>query len=392
MKKTITVLTATRAEYGLLKTIIKALCADGNFEVKIAVTAAHLSPEFGFTINEIENDGFKIDFKTESLLSADTPSAVSKCMGLTLIAFADYFTQNKPDAFVILGDRYETLAAACAAFNARIPIIHLYGGETTEGAIDEAYRHAITKMSYLHLTSTEEYKNRVIQLGESPERVLEVGAIGVENALNTDLLTIEELEKHLSIKLNTGYAFATFHPVTLENNTSVSQLNELLKAISNFPETLFIFSKSNADSEGRLINKTLESFCSDNKNVSVFSSLGMNAYLSAVKHSRFVIGNSSSGLIEVPSFKIPTINIGDRQKGRLLASSVICCEPNCESIISAINLASDKEFRAGLSKTVNPYGDGKTSSKIVNIIKTTLNGPIDLKKKFYNIRMTNEQK
>ncbi|MDD3323413.1 MAG: UDP-N-acetylglucosamine 2-epimerase [Paludibacter sp.] len=388
MKKNITILTATRAEYGLFKTIIKALLADGNFDVKIAVTAAHLSPEFGFTVNEIENDGFKIDFKTETLLSADTPSAVSKCMGLTLIAFADYFTQNKPDAFIILGDRYETLAATCAAFNARIPIIHLYGGETTEGAIDEAYRHAITKMSYLHLTSTDEYRNRVIQLGESPERVVEVGAIGVENALNTELLTIEKLENYLGIKLNSTYAFATFHPVTLENNTSIMQLSELLKAISKFPDIQFIFSKSNADSEGRLINKMLDNHCVENKNVSVFSSLGMVAYLSAVKHSKFVIGNSSSGLLEVPSFKIPTINIGDRQKGRLMASSVICCEPNCESISSAINLALNEEFRSRLSETVNPYGDGKTSSKIVNVIKTILNNPIDLKKKFYNLRIT----
>lgn len=387
MKKTITVLTATRAEYGLLKNIIKALMDDGSFDVKVVVTAAHLSPEFGMTCQEIEDDGIKIDRKIETLLSADTPSAMSKCMGLTMIGLADYFAENRPDAFMVLGDRYETMAAACAAFNARIPIIHLYGGETTEGAIDEAYRHAISKMSYLHLTSAEEYRNRVIQLGEAPERVFAIGAIGIENALKTKLLSVKELSKSLGISLSDNYAFATFHPVTLENNTAEQQINELLKALSKFKDMQFIFSKANADADGRIINSIIADYCTRHDNFYLFDSLGMKRYLSAVKHAKFVIGNSSSGVIEVPSFGIPTINIGDRQKGRLMSSSVIQCQPVQKEIEEAVSKALSPEFRKKAAKTRNPNGDGKTSDRAVCLIKAFLNHPIDLKKKFHDINV-----
>lgn len=385
MKKTIAVFTGTRAEYGLLKTIIKGIVADGTFNIKIVATAAHLSSEFGMTYKEIEEDGLKIDRKIETLLSSDSPSAVSKSMGLTLIGFADYFSETKPDAFMILGDRYEALAASCAAFNAKIPIIHLYGGDTTEGATDEAYRHSISKMAYLHFTSTEEYRKRVIQLGESPERVFAVGEIGIENALNTKLLSLKELSESLSVELRRNYALATFHPVTLENNTSEKQIKALLKALNKQNDMEFILTKSNADSGGRSINEILEDYCSKHNNFHLFSSLGMLKYLSAISHSKFVIGNSSSGLIEVPSFKIPTINIGDRQKGRLMASSVICCRPTQTEIEKAIAKALSPEFRKIASKSINPYGDGKTSEKIVKIIKKVFGKPIDLKKKFYDI-------
>ena len=385
MKKTICVFTATRAEYGQLKTIIKALMKDGSFNIKVVATAAHLSPEFGMTYHEIEDDGIKIDRKIETLLSADTPSAISKSMGLTMIGFADYFAETKPDAFLVLGDRYETLAAASAAFNARIPIIHLYGGDTTEGAVDEAFRHAISKMSFLHFTSTEEYRKRVIQLGESPERVFAVGEIGIENAINTKLLSLKELSKSLGIELSNNYALGTFHPVTLENNSSEKQIKAILKALSKHNDMQFIFTKANADTNGRIINKVLEDYCEKHKNFYLFSSLGMLRYLSAIKHARFVIGNSSSGLIETPSFKIPTINIGDRQKGRLMASSVICCEPTQTSIEKAVEKALSPEFRKVASKTANPYGDGKTSEKIAKIIKKIFSKPVDLKKRFYDI-------
>ena len=385
MKKTICVFTATRAEYGLLKTIIKALIADNTFNIKVVATAAHLSPEFGMTYQEIVDDGIKIDRKIETLLSADTPSAISKSMGLTMIGFADYFTETKPDAFLVLGDRYEALAAASAAFNARIPIIHLYGGDTTEGAVDEAYRHAISKMSFLHFTSTEEYRKRVIQLGESPERVFAVGEIGIENAINTKLLSLKELSKSLGIELRSNYALGTFHPVTLENNSSEKQIKAILKALNKHNNMQFIFTKANADTNGRIINQILEDYCEKHENFYLFSSLGMLRYLSAIKHARFVIGNSSSGLIETPSFKIPTINIGDRQKGRLMASSVICCEPTQTSIEKAIEKALSPEFRKVASKTTNPYGDGKTSEKIVKIINKIFSKPVDLKKRFYDI-------
>ena len=385
MKKTICVFTATRAEYGLLKTIIKVLISDGTFNIKLIATGSHLSPEFGLTYREIEDDGIKIDKKIETLLSSDSPSAISKCMGLTMIGFADYFAETKPYAFMVLGDRYEALAATCAAFNAKIPVIHLYGGDTTEGAADEAYRHAISKMAYLHFTSTEEYRKRVIQLGEAPERVFAVGEIGIENALHTKLLTVKQLSKELEVDLSKNYAVATFHPVTLEADSAEKQIKNILKALNKQKDMQFIFTKANADSDGRRINEILEDYCSKNMNFHLFSSLGMLKYLSAISHAKFVIGNSSSGLIEAPSFKIPTINIGDRQRGRLMASSVICCEPTLADIEKAVAKALSSEFRKIASKTNNPYGDGKTSEKIVRIIKRVFSKPIDLKKKFFDI-------
>lgn len=386
MIKKICVLTATRAEYGLLSPIIKRMREDSELEVKVVVTGAHLSPEFGLTYKEIENDGIEIHKKLEILLSADSPSAISKSMGLAMISFADYFAENEFDGLMVLGDRYETLAVCCAAMNATIPIIHLHGGETTEGAIDEAVRHAITKMSYLHFTSTEVYRRRVIQLGENPDRVYNVGAMGVENALHTPLMTKEELAMDLGIDLKGPYGVLTFHPVTLETNSAEKQMRELLSALDDIKDMQFIVTRANADTEGRVINAMLEEYAAKNSNIHVYSSLGMRRYLSAVKYAKLVIGNSSSGLIEAPAFKVPTINIGDRQKGRIRAESVIDCEPECEKIISAIKEALSEGFRAGLREMENPYGDGRTSERIVEAIKKRLgNGERNLKKKFYDI-------
>jgi GDP/UDP-N,N'-diacetylbacillosamine 2-epimerase (hydrolysing) len=385
VRKKICVLTATRAEYGLLKPIIKKLNEDSIFDVKVVVTGAHLSPEFGLTYKEIEQDGIVIDEKIEILLSADTPAAISKSMGLAMISFADYFAKVKPDMLVVLGDRYETLAVCCVAINQRIPIAHLYGGETTEGAVDEYIRHAITKLSYLHFTSTEEYRNRVIQLGEQPDRVFCVGAIGIENIFNEKLLSKTELEKSLNFKLDKPYAVVTFHPVTLENYSSAEQLQVLLNACKKHKDMKFIFTKANADTDGRIINKLLDEYVQEQDNAIAATSLGIVRYLSAIKYSSMVIGNSSSGLIEVPSFGVPTIDIGDRQKGRLRADSVINCEPVQEDIEKAISLALTDQFKERARKTINPYGDGNTSDKIVEKIRDFLiNRKIDLKKRFYD--------
>ena len=385
MKKIISILTATRAEYGLLKPIIAKLNIVEEFDVRIVATGAHLSPEFGLTYQEIEKDGFIIDEKIEILLSSDTPSSVSKSMGLAMISFADYFEKLNPDLLVVLGDRYETLAVATVAMNQRIPLAHLYGGEITEGAIDESIRHAITKLSYLHFTSTDEYRNRVIQLGEHPERVYTVGAIGIENILNEKLLLKEELENDLKISLSKPYAVVTFHPVTLENNSSEKQIKALLEVCKKYKNLSFIFTKANADAEGRIINKFIDRYASENKNISVFISLGMRRYLSALKYCSIVIGNSSSGLLEAPSFGIPTVNIGDRQKGRFQASSVINCKPMQESIRHALDLALSEDFQQKSKNTINPYGNGETSNKIVNVIKEyMINDKINLKKKFYD--------
>ncbi len=386
MKKKVCVLTANRAEYGLLKPVIRRLRIDETLDVRVVVTGAHLSPEFGLTYQEIEQDGILIDKKIEILLSSDTPSAISKSMGLALFGFADYFSESRPDLLIVLGDRYETLAVCCAATNARIPIIHLHGGEATEGLIDEAIRHSITKMSNLHFTSTETYRKRVIQMGEDPTRVFNVGAIGVENALNTKLMNLKELETNLGISLGSKYAIGTFHPVTLDQSTAEAQTHELLKALARHKDILFLFTKANADTDGRIINELLTHYASENNNFVLVDSLGMRRYLSALNSALFVIGNSSSGLIEVPSFGIPTINIGDRQKGRITGDTVINCEPVEVEIDKAINKALDTSFRMTCTKAINPYGTGNTSQKIVAIVREFLdNNRIDIKKKFFDL-------
>lgn len=386
MKKKICVLTATRAEYGLLKPVILKLMKVPEFDVYVAVTGAHLSPEFGVTYKEIERDGIVIDEKIDILLSGDSPAAISKSMGLAIIGFADYFSKLNPDMLLVLGDRYETLAVCCAGMNQRIPIAHLYGGETTEGLIDECIRHAITKMSYLHFTSTEQYRRRVIQLGEHPDRVFNVGAIGVENIHNETLLTKSELEAALNFKLDKPYAVVTFHPVTLEDNTSREQFQELLEACNQHKDMKYIFTKANSDANGRIINYLIDSYVGKNSNCVVFTSLGTKMYLSSLKYCAMVIGNSSSGIVEVPSFGKPTINIGDRQRGRLQADSIINCDPKSDSIGNAIKLAKTKDFCEKAKNTINPYEKNNTSDHIVSVIKETLlRNDLNLKKTFYDI-------
>ena len=387
MKK-IAVLTATRAEYGLLAPIIKKLKSVVGLETFVLATGMHLAPEFGSTYREIESDGVRIDKKIEILLSADTPSAISKSMGLALIGFADYFSDQPLDALMVLGDRYETLAVSCAAMNARIPIIHLYGGETTIGAVDEAIRHSITKMSCLHFTSTAEYRRRVIQLGEAPERVFNVGAMGVENALNTKFLTREELSASIGFNLDGVYAVVTFHPVTLEGDPT-DQIEELLSALDGVDGMKFLMTKANADAGGRLINERLTAYVSTRKNCLLVESLGARRYLSALKYAALVIGNSSSGIMEAPAFKIPTVNIGDRQTGRLKPESVIDCSARSDEIAAAIERARRLKSAGAFDGMINPYGDGRTSEKIVSMVADwLLSDRIELKKIFYDLPTT----
>lgn len=385
MKK-ISILTSTRAEYGLLAPIIKKLEKDPKIDVRVVATGAHLSPEFGMTVNEIKSDGVIVDKEIPILLSSDTQEAISKSMGLAMISFSDYFATCKPDALMVLGDRYETLAVCISALNAQIPIIHLHGGEATEGAIDEAVRNAITKLSYLHFTSTDEYRKRVIQMGEAPDRVYTSGAMGVENALKTKLMSKEDLEASLECSLGEHFSVLTFHPVTLENHTAQAQINELLKVMEKYPNITFLCTKANADTDGRIINQCLHKYTETHTNAYLYDSLGMRRYLSAVSHAEFVIGNSSSGIIEVPSFKIPTINIGDRQKGRIQANSIINCLPEADSISQAIEQALSPSFRKSLSVVINPYGQGDTSDTIVRVTKDyLLNNKMKLQKKFFDM-------
>ncbi|MFU7516440.1 UDP-N-acetylglucosamine 2-epimerase [Clostridium sp. HCS.1] len=385
MKK-ICVVTGTRAEYGLLKPLIDKISKDCDLELQLIATGMHLSPEFGMTYNNIVEDGYNINEKIEILLSSDTSVGISKSMGLATISFSEAFERLKPDMIIVLGDRFEIFAVCSAAVVAKIPIAHLHGGETTEGAFDEAFRHSITKMSYLHFTSTEEYRKRVIQLGEDPTRVFNVGAIGVENIMEIDHMSKEELEKSIGFNLGNSFSLVTFHPVTLENSTSEGQIKEVLNALDSIEDMKFIITKANSDSDGRIINKVIDDYCDKDKSKYIsFTSMGYKRYLSAMKYCDMVIGNSSSGIIEAPSFKKATINIGDRQKGRTQAKSIINCKPIKDEIIKSINIARSDEFKMVLESTKNPYENGKTSERIMYEIKKILNNSIDIKKSFYNI-------
>lgn len=385
MKK-ICVITGTRAEYGLLKPVIEKINKDEELELALIATGAHLSPEFGLTYKEIENDGYVIDKKIEMLLSADTPGSIVKSMGVEMIGFADAFAEVKPDMIIILGDRYEMLTAASAAMIYRIPIAHIHGGETTEGAIDEAIRHAITKMSYLHFAAAEVYRNRIIQLGESPERVFNVGALGVENIKTVKLLDKNILENSINFKINENTVMVTYHPVTLEKESSAQQFGNLLYVLENRPEWNIIFTKANSDTDGRIINQMIDRFVAEHKNRSIaYMSLGQIRYLSALKYCSMVIGNSSSGIIEVPSFHIPTVDIGDRQRGRAASGSVIRCGTDAEDIDDALRKAVRDDFRQNIKNEKNPYEGENTSLKTVNIIKRFLQDGIDIKKKFYDL-------
>lgn len=384
MKK-ICVVTGTRAEYGLLYWLMKEIDADPALELQIIATGMHLSPEFGLTYKEIEKD-FTITKKIEMLLSSDTSVGISKSMGLAQISFAEAYDDLNPDIVVVLGDRYEIFSAVSAAMIARLPIAHLHGGETTEGAFDESIRHSITKMSHLHFTAAEEYRKRVIQLGEHPDRVYNVGGMGIENIKRLQLLDKKAFEESIDFKLAKKNILVTFHPVTLEESTAQSQFQELLNALDSLIDTHTIFTKANSDTDGRIINQMIDEYVAKNKDKSVaFTSLGQMRYLSALQFMDAVLGNSSSGLLEAPSFKIGTINIGDRQLGRLKAQSIIDCKPEQKSIGQAIEKLYSDEFRANLKNVQNPYGTGNASIKIIDIIKKTDVSNI-MKKSFYDLK------
>ncbi|MFA5240437.1 MAG: UDP-N-acetylglucosamine 2-epimerase [Phycisphaerae bacterium] len=386
MKKTICVFTGTRAEYGLLKPLMDRINKDRDWNFQILVSGMHLSAEFGLTYKEIEKDGFKISEKVKILTNSDSIADISKSIGTGISGYSQALGRLRPDLIIILGDRFEALAAAIAALIARIPIVHIGGGEATYGLIDEAIRHSITKMSLLHFTSTEEYRQRVVQLGESPRRVFNVGAIGIDNILGMKLLTRPELERSLDFNLGEKSALVTFHPVTLEDNTAKYQVTELLKALDACRGLKIIFTKPNADPGGRIIIKLIDAYVRRSPNKAVaFSSLGQLRYLSCLKNVNLVIGNSSSGIIEAPSLKIPTVNIGDRQKGRIRAMSVIDVKPESGQISKAIQKALSPEFSKFCKTVSNPYGKGGTAEKIYRLIKRHISSLKDIKKTFYAI-------
>ncbi|EGQ7930508.1 TPA: UDP-N-acetylglucosamine 2-epimerase (hydrolyzing) [Vibrio vulnificus] len=382
----ICVVTATRAEYGLLKCLLDDIQNDPELELQIISTGSHLSPEFGYTNQQILDDGFCVNKQIEILLSSDTPVGVSKSMGLAQISFAEAFEELRPDLVVVLGDRYELIPIVSAANIARIPVAHLNGGELTEGAIDELIRHAITKLSQLHFTAMEEYSRRVIQMGESPDRVFNIGEVGLDNILRMELLSKSAFEESIGVKLKKKNLLFTYHPETTQSVDEIeADFNHILAALDTLDDCLIIFTKANADVGGRLINKMIDRYVVDHKDKSVaFTSLGQLRYLSALQYVDAVVGNSSSGIVEAPSFRIASINIGSRQKGRVRADSTIDVEVEKQQIIDAIATIYTDAFQERLYTVVNPYGQGNSSQKLVSIIKS-----VDLSKlkskKFYDV-------
>lgn len=384
-KRKICIVTGSRAEYGLLYWLMKEIQRDPDLQLQIIATGMHLSPEFGLTYKKIEEDGFTIDEKVEMLLSSDSPVGIAKSIGLGVIGFADALERQKPDILVVLGDRFEIFAAAQAAMIDRIPIAHIHGGETTEVAIDEAIRHAITKMSHFHFTATELYRRRVIQLGEAPERVINYGAPGLDNINKLKLLDKTSFERSIDFKLGKPSFLVTYHPVTLSDTMPEKAFKEILKAIDHFPQATIIFTKANADTEGRSINYSIDKYMEKNfVRVRVFASMGQLLYLSAIKNTDIIIGNSSSGITEVPSFHKPTVNIGQRQQGRLKAASIIDCEEKAHAIVAAIKKGLSPGFKKILRSSNNPYGNGNASLKIKKYLKKVSLQNI-LVKTFYDV-------
>lgn len=380
------VVTATRAEYGLLSPVIRRLRDYENEELRIEliVTGTHLSEAYGYTVSEIEEAGIRIDYRISVPILSASGCDISKNQAEILVKFTNLFAGQGYRAVLLLGDRYETLAVAIAAENTKTPVFHMCGGDTTEGAMDEWIRHSVTKISYLHFVTNEESRKRVIQLGEAPERVFNYGATGIDNSLAAaDMTKVEALS---SVGLGEcRYAICTYHPVTLGNSCVEEQICNLITAVERYPDIQFIVTKSNADQGGARINALLDETESQTKNLHVFASLGVRRYLSLVKYAEFVLGNSSSGIIEAPAFGVPTVNIGDRQRGRLQSESIINCGESADAICEAINIALSKKHKALCREVRSPYGDGHAAEQIAAKIVETLRKKIDLKKKFYNL-------
>jgi UDP-hydrolysing UDP-N-acetyl-D-glucosamine 2-epimerase len=384
-KRKIAVVTGTRADYGLLYWVLQKIHGDPELVLQLVVTGMHLSPEFGLTVKEIEADGFPIAERVEMLLSSDTEVGVSTSIGLGVMGFASTFSRLEPDILVLLGDRFEILAAAIAAVVARIPIAHIHGGESSEGAIDESFRHAITKMSHIHFPAVDLYARRIRQMGEDPEKIFTCGAPGLDNIYDLKLPGREELSGELGISLRHPIALITYHPVTLEENTASPHIANLLGALLGRGLTL-LFTYANADAGGRVINQMIDNFVKHEPNAHVFPNLGQRRYLGLLNIADVMVGNSSSGIIEAPSFKLPVVNIGDRQRGRVRAANVIDCGVERDEIAEALDQALGKDFKERLSHLVNPYGSGQASARIVAVLKGVSIGERFLKKRFLDIQ------
>jgi GDP/UDP-N,N'-diacetylbacillosamine 2-epimerase (hydrolysing) len=389
MKRKICVVTGSRADYGLLRSVMQEIKEDGDLDLRVIVTGMHLSSKFGNTYKEIEGDGFEIDYRIECLNSTDSAISLADSMGKVLEGCVEIFDALKPDIVLVLGDRFEIFAAAAATLISRIPLAHIHGGEKTLGSYDEAFRHSITKMAQIHFVATKEYRNRVIQLGEHPSYVYQVGSVGIDDIKGFNLLSREELENKLNIKINEKSLLVTFHPETLSNESPLIQMTELLSALSECKNTTLIFTLPNADTGGLHLIDLIERFVRENRNAYVFKNLGRFTYLSCLATVDGVVGNSSSGFLEAPSFKIGTINIGSRQTGRIKAPSIINVNANKQEVLNAIRNLYSEEFMSLLETVKNPYGDGGASSRIKQVLKqVSLDGII--RKDFFDLEYAPE--
>jgi UDP-hydrolysing UDP-N-acetyl-D-glucosamine 2-epimerase len=382
--RTIGVVTVARSDYGIYRPILRQIQADSDLKLMLFVGGMHLSPEYGLTVRNIEQDGFAIAERVEMLLASDTPEAISKAMGLGLIGFAQAYTRSRPDILLVLGDRFEMFAAAAAAMPFHIPLAHLHGGESTEGQIDEAIRHSLTKMSHLHFVSAPPYAARVIQLGEAPWRVTVSGAPSLDNLADLPLMSQAETERQLGLALDPAPLLVTFHPVTLEYEKTSDHIAELLAAL-DATQLPVLFTYPNADTSGRIIIAAIEQFVNTHANARAAVSLGTPLYFSLLQYVRAMVGNSSSGIIEAASFALPVINVGLRQKGRFHAQNVIDVPCDRDAIGVAIGRAANDEFRHSLRGMTNPYGEGQAAAKIVRVLKETHLGPELLLKHFYDL-------
>ena len=391
MKPTLCVISGSRADYGLLKNVLLPLKKSKSLNSQFIVTGSHLSSKHGNTIKEIKDDNMQIDAELKILSNDDSSVGIAEALSKGIDSTAKTLKKLNPSMVLVLGDRYEIFAASIAAMISNIPISHIHGGENTEAAIDEAIRHSLTKMSCFHFVTTEEYRKRVIQLGENPERVFFVGALGLDSVKNTPLLTRKELEERFGVKLKKRILMITYHSVTLEREDNLINLNKILTALDNFKDFSLIFTSPNADHDGGKIKETIEIYVKKNKNAHFFTSLGQNGYLSFLKEADCVIGNSSSGIFEAPYCKVGSVNIGDRQKGRLKPKSVIDVPNETESIINAINKVLSEDFLDIINSQPNPFGDGSAGIKIVSILEKELNQPNKeyLKKGFFNLTPEN---
>lgn len=382
----ICVFTSTRADYGLLRNLIREIANSPELSLQLLVSGTHLVANQGMTVNEIQADGFALDHCIDIELSDDSPGGICDSMGVAISRYGKVLETIQPNILVILGDRFESFCCAAAATVCRIPIAHIHGGESTVGAMDEAFRHSITKMAHLHFPCCDTYRQRIIQLGEAPDRVFDVGALGVESIKKTRLMTKQELETSIAFKLGRPFFLVTFHPVTLEDETAGEQFGQLLAALDQFQDHQCIFTQANADTDGRIINQMIVAYVeSHSDRCMVIPSLGYLRYFSAMSLCEAVIGNSSSGILEAPVFKVPTINIGDRQKGRVRMESIIDCLPEKDAIIFAISKALSRDFVISLQYMQNPYKKSETAIQIKNILASTdLNSVI--KKEFFDFR------